>query len=90
MNEIAILQQLRAGVVGGGGGLFQHLSENVAFLMHGFAGGTRLGGVDVNRLAADGAMEFCSCRTGHAVPQQWGLFSFRQIQFSDGHNGFFS
>ena len=39
-------------------GLFQHLSENVASLVHGFDGGIVLGGADVNVLAADGAIVF--------------------------------
>ena len=35
------------------------MSENVTSLVHGFAGGIVLGGVDVNRVAADGAIVFC-------------------------------
>ena len=53
------LQQLGTRGVGGGGGLDQHLPENIAPLVHGFAGGIVLGGVDVNRLAADEAIVFC-------------------------------
>jgi hypothetical protein len=56
---MAMLQQLGTRAVGGGGGLLQHLSENVASLVHGFAGRIVLGGVDVNRFAADGAIVFC-------------------------------
>ena len=53
------LQRLGTRAIGGGGGLHQHLPENIAPLVHRFAGGIFLGGVDVNRLAADEAIVFC-------------------------------
>jgi limonene-1,2-epoxide hydrolase len=59
MSEVGILQQLGTRAVGGGGGLHQHLSENEASFVHGFAGGIVLSGFDVHRLAADGAIVFC-------------------------------
>jgi hypothetical protein len=58
LSDMAKLQQLGTRAVGGCGGLLQHLPENIASLVHGFAGGIVLGGVDVNRLAADGAIVF--------------------------------
>ena len=65
-----MLQKLGTRVVSGGGGLLQHLSKNVAFLMHCFGGGIRPGGVEVNKLAADETIELCLCRAGDAVLQQ--------------------
>jgi hypothetical protein len=38
-----MLQQLGTRAVGGGGGLLQHLPENIAQLVHGFAGGPQPG-----------------------------------------------
>ena len=59
MSELAVFRQLDTRVVGGGSVLLQHLSEKVASLVHAFCGGSVLGDVDVNRLAADRAIVLC-------------------------------
>ena len=79
-----------SGVFANSRGLLQHLSEGVAPLVHGFAGRIVLGGVDLNRFAANRAIVLCLWETGYTVTQRGSLFSDRQRQRSDAHNGILS
>lgn len=84
---MGIFQQSGTRAVGGDGGLLQHLSENVACLVHALCDGIILGGVDVNSLAADRTMQLCLWGADDPIPRRCSLLSDSQRQCSDSHNG---